>query len=347
MISASSDYPWHMTTISIPPITLAMLCAGDLLNPRLPIVGAPGPLPSDWIATNEVPPVGTHRHMSHIGRQWVLERNLVDPSQVDPQCPAVWAWRCEHGHVWVEQLNGRNFSRNCPRCADQQPSRDRAWVPPEKAITNVPVTPNFPTHTELRAALEAKEGKTNERIEWQCHAAWRHPHKPYIRSLNEILFHGSGCPECWKREHFMPPASITPGDAFYSYIDHPGSPQETKLKRALMRYLPVDGTVNAVRIADDFFGKPMVHPDVLCPSIKLAIEYDGQVDNHLRASEREKDSVKDELMREAGWEVIRVCAPKVRPLNAHDVVVGAGDSIPAIAQRVSEVASRLRPVVPA
>lgn len=334
-----------MTTTGMQPLTLAAMCAGDLLNPRLPVVGRLGPLPADWIATREVEPVETHHHSERIKKQWVVERNQVDPSQVPIGCQTVWAWRCEFGHVWVQQIKYRMVGPDCPRCADRSAAHEQRRDKPEEAIGRVPSTPDFPSQAELRAALKACDGKLSTKMTWECHSEFKHPHRPYTRSVSEVLFMHLGCPECWKRQHFMPPPEVHVGDAFYSFIDHPGSPQETKIKRALMRHLPVDGTVNAIRIEDDFFGKPMVHPDVLCPSIKLAVEYDGAVENHLNPSSRAKDAVKDSLLRDAGWEVIRICGKGVKPLSDHDLEVQQGESIADIAKRVAQTASSLRPAL--
>lgn len=340
----------------VPGLTLALQVAGDALNPRLPAVGRPGPIPADWVAVGEVSPPKTFTHPIHIQQQWMHDLNIVTPSQIAPTCPAVWAWRCDNGHVWVQSLAERALIPGCPRCDHTAlPRSDRhaggrvhgnRRLSVQQAIGLVPDSPNFPSHVELHNAVTASEGKTNIRLEWSCRTHWKQPHPTYFRSVSEIIFYQRGCPVCWKREHYAPPSGVAPGDAFYSFVEQAGSTSETQLRRALMRLLPIDGTVNAVCISDDFFGKPMVHPDILCPTMKVAIEYDGTAaDKHLTAEGRARDRTKDALLHDVGWRVVRVCPHPVKPIHAHDIVTGAHDSPADIAPRVAEAVRRISPVV--
>lgn len=344
-------------TPGVPALAVAVQVAGDLLNPRMPAIGRLGPTPEDWIAVGDIHPVGTFHHDLHIREQWVSERNHVQPSQIDADCPAVWAWRCERGHVWVQTLSERLWTDTdtCPRCdlqampLAQRPGKEedaRRKLSLQEALRKVPVTPDFPTTQEIAAAVEAGDGKIHARLEWQCHARWRIKHEPYQRSLSEIVYSHHGCPMCWKREHFTPSADVSPGDAFYSFVEQGGSKAETRLRRALLPLLPIDGTVNAVRIKDDFFGKPMVHPDILCPALRVAIEFDGTAhDNHITKEGRARDCVKDELLAEVGWRVVRVCPPPVKPLHEHDIVIGKSEDPARVATRVAAAVRTVTPVV--
>ena len=178
------------TTSGVPGLALALQVAGAALNPRLPAVGRPGPVPADWVAVGDVAPKGTYTHPFHVRQQWASDLNLVDSSQIAPVCPAVWGWRCDKGHVWVQSLAERALTAGCPRCdytalprSERQAGgrvHGNRRLSVAEAIALVPEGPNFPTHAQLQKAVADHGGKSNVRLEWQCRTKWKQPHPTYI-----------------------------------------------------------------------------------------------------------------------------------------------------------------------
>lgn len=80
-----------------------------------------------------------------------------------------------------------------------------------------------------------------------------------------------------------------------------GSPQETRLRRSIMRHgLPEPAVAHPVVLDGITF-----HPDLSYPDLCIALEYEG---DHHRTDARqwESDIRREELFREAGWVYLRV-----------------------------------------
>lgn len=105
----------------------------------------------------------------------------------------------------------------------------------------------------------------------------------------------------------------------------PASSVEAELRMELAARLAFDETPNAVRLAQPFFEHVEAWPDILLPELRVAIEYDSTGRHGLEhVGRREQaDRRKDRLLRNAGWEVVRVRSGKLPPLGPHDLVAGA------------------------
>ena len=85
--------------------------------------------------------------------------------------------------------------------------------------------------------------------------------------------------------------------------------------------LEFDDAHNAVRIARPFFNHLEVWPDLALADLRVAIEYDTTGRDGLEhVGQRETiDLRKDRMLRQVGWEVIRIRGGKLHPLGPWDI----------------------------
>lgn len=141
------------------------------------------------------------------------------------------------------------------------------------------------------------------------------------------------------------PARLAPqhavGEAFWSaHAPRPASAAEALLRQRLGERFEFDLVPNAVRVGRPFFTRLEVWPDFAIAELRVAIEYDTVGRHGLEhVGRREQiDRRKDRLLREAGWEVIRVRMGKLLELGPYDIVgVGPTKLVAAIEQRLGEI----------
>lgn len=121
----------------------------------------------------------------------------------------------------------------------------------------------------------------------------------------------------------------------------PASAAEDALRAALLERLAFDPTQNAVRLRQPFFEHLEAWPDLVLGDLRIAIEYDTTGRHGLEhVGRREQvDARKDRLLRNAGWEVVRIRTGRLAPLGPYDVEA-AGVS----GRLVDRVVDRLRDV---
>lgn len=115
----------------------------------------------------------------------------------------------------------------------------------------------------------------------------------------------------------------TPGDAFVSEsAPRPSSAAEGRLRHRLTQRLLLDLTPNAIATSRPFFDRAEVWPDIVIADLKVAIEYDtiGKFGLEHVGTREATDRRKDRLLRQVGWEVIRIRCGKLQPLGPHDLV---------------------------
>ncbi len=119
------------------------------------------------------------------------------------------------------------------------------------------------------------------------------------------------------------------GEAFISArAPSTASAAEADLRARLAARLNTDFTVNAVRVNQPFFDRFEVWPDIVIAELRVAIEYDTIGRHGLEhVGGREKtDRHKDRLLRQSGWEIIRIRCGALRPLGPHDIRVSGVSS---------------------
>lgn len=132
------------------------------------------------------------------------------------------------------------------------------------------------------------------------------------------------------------------GEAFASECaPRVASAAEARLRMLLSERLEFDSSHNAVRVARPFFEHLEVWPDLALADLRVAIEYDTTGRDGLEhVGTREPiDRRKDRLLRQLGWEVIRIRCGKLQPIGPWDLQA-AGVS----AALIERVIDRLREV---
>jgi hypothetical protein len=247
-----------------------------------------------WSKGADVPyPVGAYRddwqRYPVLARQFHPDLNAgIVLTQIPPAADVYLVWQCDAGHVFVatpeEQRNrpGRTRRRSswCPDCS--------ALAAPRRIRTA-----ETPPRAAAQPATSVKSG----------HAA-----RPDARGLAPGGRSQSG---------------RAPGEAFVSErAPKPGSAAEGQLRHRLTQRLLLDMTPNAVATSRPFFDRAEVWPDIVIPDLKVAIEYDtiGKFGLEHVGTREATDRRKDRLLREVGWQVIRIRCGSLQPLGPHDVV---------------------------
>jgi very-short-patch-repair endonuclease len=142
-----------------------------------------------------------------------------------------------------------------------------------------------------------------------------------------------------RKTPLAPPHTV--GDAFWSaHAPRPASAAEALLRQRLGERFEFDLSLNAVRVGRPFFTRLEVWPDFVLSELRVAIEYDTVGRHGLEHVGRreEIDRRKDRLLREAGWEVIRVRMGKLLELGPYDIVgVGPSKLVAAIEERLGDI----------
>lgn len=175
----------------------------------------------------------------------------------------------------------------------------------------------------------ANETRVGASYDWRCTRG----HDRYTATVLDVLT-GSSCTKC-KANAAGPSAQREAGVAFMKLDLRVGtSVTEQRLRALLGERIRLHHRVNAVRIARMFYGRREVWPDIIVPSLRIAVEYDdpGRSRRAHRGLKEASDIDKDEALREVGWEVIRIRAGGLEPLGPFSVVcrtltVGAVDEV--------------------
>lgn len=144
----------------------------------------------------------------------------------------------------------------------------------------------------------------------------------------------------------VPSADVAPGRAFRSAIaPRATSATEAAVRAAIEARLAVDLTPNAVRVRRPFFERLEVWPDIVIPEFAVAVELDTigrNADEHVGRREA-TDRRKDQLLREVGWEVVRLRVKPLRALGPYDLVVPGMSqrAIDALVERIGDARGEL------
>lgn len=275
-----------------------------------------------WSTGRDVPyEVGRYRDawapFAVLVEQFRPERNRdLVLSQVPPAADVWLVWVCPIGHEFVatpaEQRSRPGARRNgrswCPVCATPGalPGPGSKW--PRPALR--------PEHVSSRAGGGARPRAPR--------------HVPAAAAAIPVV----------------PSADVAPGRAFRSAIaPRATSATEAAVRAAIQARLAVDLTPNAVRVRRPFFERLEVWPDIVIPELAVAVELDTigrNADEHVGRREA-TDRRKDQLLREVGWEVVRLRLKPLRPLGPYDLVVpGVSQrAIDALVERIGEARGEL------
>ncbi|RLK47448.1 zinc-ribbon domain-containing protein [Microbacterium telephonicum] len=250
--------------------------------------------------------VGTYRDawraFPMLVRQYHPELNAgIALSQIPPAADVLLLWQCEAGHLFVATPTEQRSRPGGRR-------RRSAWCP-DCAAGAVP--PRIVARPRAAVAADAADAAASPTT--------RNPTLPRSASSGGnagAQRSGASRRLCAKTPH------LDTGTAFHSECaPRPASAAEDSLRAAVFASLAVTPGMNAVRVARPFFEHVEVWPDILLPELRVAVEYDttGRFGLEHVGPREESDRRKDRLLREAGWEVIRLRASPLRALGPHDV----------------------------
>ncbi len=191
---------------------------------------------------------------------------------------------------------------------------------------------------------------------WQCDSGhrfvatpdeqWQRPGRSRRRS--------TWCPECAvqatgrvprkteapRRPVCVRTPAVAPGEPFVSdCAPKPSSAAEDLLRHKLAQRLEFATGFNAVRLRQPFFEHLEAWPDIVLTDLRVVIEYDttGREGLEHVGRREQSDRRKDRLLRQVGWEVIRVRCGKLRPLGPYDLHAGGVNQ-----QLVARILDQLR-----
>ncbi|NYF16703.1 hypothetical protein HDC37_001528 [Microbacterium sp. AK009] len=245
--------------------------------------------------------IGTYREAwaayPAVARQYHPDLNAgIALSQIPPAADVLLRWQCDAGHLFAatptEQRSrpGRVRRRSawCPECLEAATGRGAfpalALLPPGADASSPP-----PITSSSRAA----------------------PSRAPRRSARPG-------PICEKTP------DVPSGTSFASVCaPQPASAAEALLHERLFGALAVTRGHTAVRVSRPFFEHREVWPDLVLPELRIAVEYDtiGRFGLEHVGAREDSDRRKDRLLREAGWEVVRLRSGKLEKLGPHDLQI--------------------------
>ena len=232
-----------------------------------------------------------------------VDRNAgVDIDTVSSSLSTVgWYWQCDRGHRWRESIASRTQRRRWHRFG-RGAAACRFCVLDDFSPRYIGCGHQYRSLSELT----------------------RSPHPSIPGS----------CESCSD-------TPSAPGAAVHDNNALATSKEEHELRALLARVLPVApaGEANAVVVEPTSWGARRVHPDILIPTYRIAVEYDspGEFDEAHGADSH--DAEKDAALRAVGWEVIRVRTGGLPLLGPYDVTASGATqrAVAAVMEKVSSI----------
>ncbi len=215
-----------------------------------------------------------------LASEWHPTKNgSLKPSDIKPNSNRKVWWVCSKGHEWQQTVSVRNTGIGCPYCSNRRVLagyNDLQTIKPELAKQWHP-TLNSLKPTEVTPY-------THKKVWWlgNCGHVWYASVASVSKSVR------SGCPLCSKELH----TSFTEKAVAY-YL--------SKKLEIIENYSP------------DFLEKKEI--DIYIPSLRIGIEYDGQVYHNSVT----KDEIKNDLCRSYGVELIRIREPKCPHISGRTI----------------------------
>lgn len=213
--------------------------------------------------------------------EWDIERNLFPPESCLPRSRKTAYWRCAKNHRWKAVIRDRAKTAEkarqsgapiCPYCSGESVSATYNLVEkyPEIAAEWDYVLNNGQKPEDFLP-------HSNQKVRWKC--AYNPLHKWSAKISNRTSL-GRGCPQCAKDFKMSYPAR-----ALFYYLRQacPNCTCEEPFQRYKM--------------------------DIFLPEHKWVLEHDGYY-YHSSPAARKRAERKDCALREAGYQVLRICDSK-------------------------------------
>jgi len=219
--------------------------------------------------------------------EWDDERNEKTPQDVTAGSHYHAAWICKNDrdHKWYAEVKSRAlYDAGCPHCRSRIVGDANATPKPGESLRDM-----FPeVADELNVELSGISSEqlcqfSGKSVFWNC----RHGHDPYERQVCQRTALGFGCPRCARIR-----GASFPESAVYYYVKQAFADAEHDARGILK-------------------GAPRLEFDVWIPSLKTAIEYDGEY-WHL---DKRKDLRKDNECAKNGISLIRIREPRCADYN--------------------------------
>lgn len=213
--------------------------------------------------------------------EWDDEKNVLLPENCLPHSQQSVYWRCEKNHRWKSVIRDRAKTVDkvrksggpiCPYCSGERVS---ATYNLAKKYPEIAVEWDYVLNKGQKP--EDFPPHSNKKVWWKC--MYNPAHKWQTKISNRTSL-GRGCPQCAKEFKMSYPA------------------------RALFYYLR-QACPNCT--CEEPFRQYKI--DIFLPELKLALEHDGYY-YHSSAVDRKRAERKDCALREAGYQVLRVCDSK-------------------------------------
>ncbi len=222
-------------------------------------------------------------------------------------------WRCRVcDHTWQESVKARGGGYGCPACSGHQVHRDGSN---SLAVTHPGVAAEWHPTRNATSPDRVRAGSATK-VWWKCsiHGCRHEWETTPNNRTNEAGRGPTGCPSCsgtgrsareievaFELAHFLPD------------IDPTAEPR-------------VPGWRGAV--------------DILIPSLRVVVEYDGVFWHGDRASAT-RERRKAKAIQAAGYQLLRVREEPLPPVGSHDVTVATGATIATIVDEVLEALGRM------
>ena len=212
-----------------------------------------------------------------IASEWHPSKNgSLDPMGITEYSNKIVWWLGKCGHEWKASVNNRTGRNNgCPICSNHQLLE--GYNDLESRFPSVAQDWNYSKNSCKPNEVGYGSGKS---VWWICHRCG-HEWKTSIASRTRLL---SGCPKCY------------------------GATQISRAEKTIAYYLKKAG----IEIEENYLIFKNYSLDIYIPSMKVAIEYDGQ-QWHKKI---ERDLEKDRMCEEQGIVLYRIREPKLESLNS-------------------------------
>ena len=281
---------------------------------------------------------------------WDFSKNAQAPEEVASQTNKRFWFKCVNGHSFDSKLSNIANGKWCPFCSNQKVGYGNSL-----ADTNQTLAAEWHPKKNKITAKEITAG-SNKKAWWICEKG--HEWEANIASRNS----GNGCPYCSNRlagygnsladhsAHLLheidfnrsnvDPTKIPAGSAqkLWWTCDR-GHSYEAPVRRRTMtgsgcRFCSAQTSAPEIRLfceLKSIFGDALgreklngVEADVVIPSLKVAIEYDGA---YFHSDKLERDRQKTEHFKRLGYATIRLREAPL-PLGKNDVEVSPGPHAP-------------------
>lgn len=212
--------------------------------------------------------------------EWDYSKNDKQPQDIGPMSHYNAWWKCSEGHIWQALAANRSKGHNCPYCSGRYAVKGVT----DLATTHAYMLKEWNYSRNLDIVPEQVSAGSNKKVWWVCSKG----HEWEASIGNRVK--GRGCPVCSSSKRTSVPEKV------------------------ILFYLS--------KIFDDikenfqFEWSEHMEVDIYIPSIRLAVEYDGEYWHQ----SIDRDMRKDRLCQENRIDLIRIREPRCPEYN-HDAQV--------------------------